>query len=86
MAIRADSPGRATLVRLLAVENGRSVLRAANPGRPGMEATRANETMIRAVVVFFGRAAEAQCPSLPFLRPEATEGAFRGLSPGGAIR
>ena len=27
---------------------------AANPGRPDMEATRANETTIRAVVVFVG--------------------------------
>ena len=40
----------------MAVANGRSVLRAANPGRPGMEATRANETTLRAVVVFVGRA------------------------------
>lgn len=30
--------------------------RAANPGRPDMEVTRVNETMMRAVVVFFGRA------------------------------
>ena len=30
--------------------------RAANPDRPGMEVTRANETTIRAVVVFVGRA------------------------------
>ena len=50
-------PGSATLVRPMAVESGRSVLRAANPGRPGMEATRANETTIRAVVSFVGRAA-----------------------------
>ena len=56
MAVRADGPGSATLVRLMAVENGRSVLRAANPGRPDMEVTRVNETTIRAVVVFVGRA------------------------------
>ena len=56
MAARADGPGSATLVRLMAVESGRSVLRAANPGRPDMEVTRANETMIRAVVVFVRRA------------------------------
>ena len=56
MAVRADGPGGATLVRLMAVESGRSFLRAANPGRLGMEVTRANETMIRAVVVFVGRA------------------------------
>ena len=56
MAVRADGPGSATLVRLMAVANGRSVPRAANPGRPDMEATRANETTIRAVVVFVGRA------------------------------
>ena len=49
-------PAAATLVRLMAVESGRSVLRAAKPGRPGTEATRANETMIRSVVVFVGRA------------------------------
>ena len=33
----------------------RSVLRAANLGRPDLGVTRANETMIRAVVVFVGR-------------------------------
>ena len=56
VAVRADGPGGATLVRLLAVESGRSVLRAANPGRPDMEATRANETMMRTAAVFVGRA------------------------------
>jgi len=40
----------------MAVENGRSVLRTANPGRPDMEMTRADETKIRAVAVFVGRA------------------------------
>ena len=41
----------------MAVESGRSVLRAANPDRPGMEATRAHETtIIRAAAVFVGRA------------------------------
>ena len=54
--MRADGPGGATLVRRMAVANGRSVLRAANPGRPDMEVTSANETTIRAVVVFVGRA------------------------------
>ena len=44
-------------VRLMAVESDRSVPRAANPGRPGMEATRANEATVRAVVAFVGRAA-----------------------------
>ena len=29
--------------------------RAANPGRPDIEVTRANETMIRGEVVFVGR-------------------------------
>ena len=50
--MRADGPGSATLVRLMAVENGRSVLRAANPIGPDIAVTRANETMIRGVVVF----------------------------------
>ena len=40
----------------MAVERGRSVLRAASPDRPGMEVTRVNETVIRGVVVFVGRA------------------------------
>ena len=52
----ARGPGGATLVRLMAVESGRSVVPAANHSRPDMEAIRANETMIRAVVVFIGRA------------------------------
>ena len=56
VVVRADGPGSATLVRSMAVESGRSVPRAANPGRPGPEATRANETMMRAVAVFVGRA------------------------------
>ena len=55
-AVRADGPGRATLMRLLAVESGRRVLRAADPGFPDIAVTRANETIIRAVVVFVGRA------------------------------
>ena len=54
VAVRAEGPGSATLVRRMAVESGRSVLRAANPGRPDMEVTRANETMLRAVAVFIG--------------------------------
>ena len=58
VAVRADGPGSTTRVRRMAVESGRSVLlRAANPGRPDMEATRANETMMRSVVEFVGRAA-----------------------------
>ena len=56
VAMRADGPGSATLVRLMAVENGRSVLRAANPVGPDIAVTRANETMIRGVVVFVGQA------------------------------
>jgi len=52
-----------------------------------MEVTRANETMIRAVVVFVGGGrSEAQRPSLPFRRLEAAEVVFRGMSPGAAIR
>ena len=39
----------------MAVESGRRVLRVADPGRPGIEGTRASETMMRAVVVFIGR-------------------------------
>ena len=56
VAVRAHGPGSATPVRLMAVESGRSVLRAANPGRSDIEVTRANETTIRAVVVFVGQA------------------------------
>ncbi|MCY4451615.1 MAG: hypothetical protein OXC01_06655 [Immundisolibacterales bacterium] len=43
-------------VRQMAVGSGRSLVRAANPGFPDIAVTRANETMIRAVVVFVGRA------------------------------
>ena len=53
---RAHGPGSATLVRLMAVESGRSVLQAAKRGKPDMEAIRACETMSRAVAVFVGRA------------------------------
>jgi len=56
VAVPADGPGRAPLVRRMAVGSGRSGVRATNPGRPDMEVTCANETAIRAVVVFVGRA------------------------------
>jgi len=55
VAVRADGPGSARLVRRTAVESGRSVPRAANPGRPDLEVTRADEVILRAVVVFVGR-------------------------------
>ena len=42
MAVRADGPGSAALVRLMAVESGRSVPRAAKPGRPDMAVTLAS--------------------------------------------
>ena len=54
--VRSRGMAVATRLRPMAVESGRSVLRAPNPGRPGMEGTRANETMMRAVAVFVGRA------------------------------
>ena len=56
---------------------------------PGNPVTRANETMLRAVVAFVGRSggrAEAQRPVTTGRRSEAADGAFRGMSPGGAIR
>jgi hypothetical protein len=40
----------------MAVESGRSVPRAANPGWPDMAVICANETMMRALVVFVARA------------------------------
>ena len=62
VAVRADGPGSATLMRLMAVESGQSGLRAANPGRPGIAVTRANATMMRAVVVSAGRAVRGATP------------------------
>ena len=56
VAVRADGPGGATRVRRMAVESGRRVPRAAHPGWRGIEVTRANETMLRAVGVFVRRA------------------------------
>ena len=53
--VRAGGSGSATLVRRMAVESGGSVLRAVNPGRPGMAMTCADEMMMRAVGVFVGR-------------------------------
>ena len=54
-AMRADGPDRATLVRLMAVESDRRVLRAATPSFHDIEVTRADETMMRAVVVLVRR-------------------------------
>ena len=82
VAVRAAGPGSATRVRRMAVASGRNVVRAAHPGRPGIEATRANETMIRVVVVFVGRACLRREPVTTGRRPEAPEGAFRGMSMG----
>ena len=49
VAVRVDGPGRARRwCGRWPSESGRSVPRAANPGRPGMEATRANEATVRA--------------------------------------
>ena len=62
VAVRVDGPGSAALVRRMAVESGRSVPRAAKPGRPDRELTRANETTTRAVVVFVGRAVRGATP------------------------
>ena len=62
VSVWADSPGSATRVRLMAVESSRRVLRAANPGRPDIAVTRASETMVRAVVVFVGRAVRGATP------------------------
>ena len=87
VAVRADSPGSATLARLMAVESARSVPRVAGPGRPGIAVTRASETIMRAVAVYVGRArSEAQRPVTTGRRPEAAEVVFCGLSPGGGIR
>ena len=74
--------GGDALVRLMAAESGRSGLPAANPGRPDLKVTRANETMIRGVVVLVGRR-EAQRPVTTGRWPEAAEVVFRGMSPGG---
>ena len=54
VAVWADGPGSATLVRRLVVEDGRRVLRAADPGRADIALTYENETMIRGTVVFAG--------------------------------
>ena len=60
--VRADGPGRATLVRLLAVKSGRRILRAADPGFPDTAVTRASETMMRTVAVFVGREVRGAAP------------------------
>ena len=56
VAVWGEGHGSATRVRRMVGENGRRVLRAANLDRPGIAVTGADETMIRAVVVFVGRA------------------------------
>ena len=56
VTVRAHGPGRVAPVRRMGVESGWSDPRAANPGRPDIELARANETTIRAVAVFVGRA------------------------------
>ena len=82
--MRADGPGGAMLVRLMAVESGR---RAANPGRPDIEVTHAGESMMRAVAVFVGRAVRGACPSLPVgdrKRPKTPSAACRPAGESGS--
>ena len=55
VAVWADGPGSATIVRLMAVEDGRRILRAMAGGQPDIAIDGDNETMIRGVVVFAGR-------------------------------
>ena len=86
VAVRADGPGSATPVWGMAVESSRSVLRAANSGRPELEVARTNETMSRAVVVFVGRTVRGATPRHYRTRPEAAEGVFLGMSPGAGVR
>ena len=67
-AVRADGPKSATLVWLVAVANGRSVLRAANPGFPDIAEIRVNETMPLAWWCSSGGRSEAQRPVTTGLR------------------
>ena len=65
------------------------MLRAAYPGGPDMEVTRANETMIRAVAVFFGRAVRGACRHYRCgarKRPKASSAAFRRVGESGSDR
>ena len=62
VAMWADGPGSATRVRPVAFESGWSVLRVANPSFLDIAVVRNGETMIRAVVVFVGRAVCAATP------------------------
>ena len=55
VAVWADGPGSATLVRRYHVEDGVRVLRAADPGWPDIVLDRDNEIMLRGTVVFGGR-------------------------------
>ena len=55
VAVWADGPGSATLVRVYRVEDGRRVLRATSPGWPDIAIDYDNETMIRGVVVSMGQ-------------------------------
>ena len=54
VAVWADGPGSATLVRMLVVEDGCRVLRGLNPGWAEIAVHGDNETMIRGTVVFVG--------------------------------
>ena len=58
LLLGVDDPetGKVT-VRRLVVEDGRRILRAADPGWPDIVVTRDNETLIRGTVVLIGRAA-----------------------------
>ena len=55
VAVWANGPGAATIVRPMAVEDGRRVLCALDGISPDIVLDADNETMIRGVVVFVGR-------------------------------
>ena len=52
-----DPAAGGVTVRRLVEEDGRRILRAADPAWPDLEVTRDNETLIRGTVVAVGRAA-----------------------------
>ena len=85
VAVRADGPGSATPMRLMAVvESDRSVRPsgAPRPARHGGDPRQRDHDPRRGGVRRAG-GLRRNAPSLPFRRPDAAGGAFRGMSPGG---
>ena len=86
VAVRDLRRGGEIVVRFHVERDGLRTLRAIDEHCPERTFDAGNETDICGVVVLVGNTVRGASPSLPLPRPEAAEGVFRAMSPGGGMR